>query len=122
MSTRLAVALMLLLSLLGCSHLKGPFYVVEGREFAADELSQIEEGTPVEVVLRLLGQPLEREPTARGEQWSYYVGEKRVDELRFLGLVPVRREHWERKTQARLVVDAGQVIEIDYSSVVVPPE
>lgn len=121
MGARLALPL-LLLSLLSCSHLKGPFDPVKGRNFAAEKLDQIEEGTPAGEVLRLLGEPLEREPAAEGERWRYYVLEERVDELRFLGLLPVRKIRWERKTVALLVVTEGRVAEVSYDSEVTPPE
>jgi outer membrane protein assembly factor BamE (lipoprotein component of BamABCDE complex) len=113
---------LLLLALLGCSHLKGPFDPVEGRNFAAEKVKQLEEGTPAKEVIRLLGEPLEREPVADGEQWRYYVVEERVDELRFLGLVPVRVFRWKRVTEATLRIADGQVAAITYDSEVIPPE
>jgi len=118
---RLALPL-LLVALFGCSHLKGPFDPVEGRNFAAEKVKQIEDGTPAEEVIRLLGEPLEREPVADGERWRYYVVEERVDELRFLGLVPVRKFRWERVSKATLRINEGQVAEITYDSEVIPPE
>lgn len=122
-SRRAHIALpLLLVALLGCSHLKGPFDPVEGRNFAAEKVKQIEEGTPAEEVIRLLGEPLEREPVADGERWRYYVVEERVDGLRFLGLVPVRKFRWERVTEARLRIADSQVAEITYDSEVTPPE
>lgn len=114
--------LLLPVALLGCSHLKGPFDPVEGRNFAAEKVEQIEEGTPAAEVIRLLGEPLEREPIAYGERWRYYVVEERVDELRFLGLVPVRKFRWERVTEATLRIADSQVAEITYDSEVTPPE
>lgn len=113
--------LALLLMLVGCSHLKGPFDPVEGQNFAAEEAKQIEEGTTEEEVLRLLGEPLEREPIAGGERWRYYVAEERVDELRFLGLVPVRQFRWERVTEATVTIVEGKVTEVAYNSEVIPP-
>lgn len=112
----------LLVALLGCSHLKGPFDPIEGRNFAAEKVKQIKDGTPAEEVVRLLGEPLEREPVDDGERWRYYVVEERVDELRFLGLVPVRKFRWERITEATLRVADGQVAEITYDSEVTPPK
>lgn len=113
--------LALLLMLVGCSHLKGPFDPVEGQSFAAEEAKQIEKGTQEEEVLRLLGEPLEREPVANGERWRYYVAEERVDELRFLGLVPVRQFRWERVTEATVTIVEGKVTEVAYNSEVIPP-
>ncbi len=116
-----AALALLLLTLLGCSHLKGPFDPVEGQNFAAEKARQIEEGTTEQEVLRLLGEPLEREPVAGGERWRYYVAEERVDELRFLGLIPVRQFRWERVTEATLNIAEGRVIEVTYNSEVTPP-
>lgn len=113
--------LTLLLTLVGCSHLKGPFDPVEGQNFAAEEAKQIEKGTKEEEVLRLLGEPLEREPIAGGERWRYYVAEERVDELRFLGLIPVRQFRWERVTEATVNIAEGRVTEVAYNSEVIPP-
>lgn len=113
--------LALLLTLVGCSHLKGPFNPVEGQNFASDEARQIEEGTAEEEVLRLLGEPLEREPMPGGERWRYFVAEERIDELRFLGLIPVRQFRWERVTEATLNIAAGKVTKVAYNSEVIPP-
>lgn len=121
MGTRLAVSLVLL-TLLGCSHLKGAFDPVEGRNFGAEKLGEIEEGTPAEEVLQLLGEPLERDHLVEGERWRYYVREERVDELRFLGLFPVQKKRWARTTEAQLVVSDGRVTEVFYDSEVIPPE
>lgn len=115
------LALFLLLTLPGCSHLKGPFDPVEGQNFAAEKARQIEEGTAAEEVLRLLGEPLEREPMAGGERWRYYVAEERVDELRFLGLIPVRQFRWERVTEATLSIADEKVTKVAYNSEVTPP-
>lgn len=120
MRARLILPLVLL-SALGCSHLKGAFHPIEGENFTAEKLDQIDEGTPVDEVLRLLGEPLQRQPSAQGEQWRYYVREERVDELRFLGLLPVRKIRWERRTEARITVVGGRVAVITHDSEVTPP-
>lgn len=120
MAFRLVLSIMLM-GALGCSHLKGPFRLVEGKEFAAENLDQVHEGMAAEEVLRTLGEPLERTPLDHGERWRYYVLEERVDEKRLLGTATIRKWRWERWTEAQLLVKDGRVVTVSFDSEVTPP-
>lgn len=121
MLLRLALSMLLVVAL-GCSHLKGPFRLVDGKDLAAENLDQIQKGMTADEAFRLLGEPLERTSIDQGERWRYYVLEERVDEKRVLGVATVRWWRWKRWTEAELFVENGRVAEVSYDSKVTPPE
>lgn len=108
------ICLVLVVLLLSCSYAKGPPYVVDGRLFRDDKVESVQEGMPAERVRELLGEPLDIEQQDGVERWRYYVWQRQVETIRYLGLIPVKKPLYSGAKEATICFRDGVVQDVQF--------
>ena len=119
---RRSAAILVLLAACACGYRHAKPVVVSGRDFPCRSAIGLDgEPTPAEVVA-LIGAPLERRATAKGEEFDYSVRGRYGDHVRLFGLVAVSEPHYSWSCDVRLEFRDGRLYSITHTRETVGPD
>ena len=116
------VAFLLLIAACGCGYKHSRPVIESGRDFPCRSAISLEgEPTPDEVI-RLIGNPLLRQPVEGGEVLRYSVRGKYGDHVKLFGLIKVSEPHYYWSCDVRLEFRDGHLYSITYTKENVGPD
>ena len=92
---KLFVMLLAAMLVFSCSHVKGSFRNVDGKEYDLDKMEKVKTGMTLDEVTALVGEPFSVTELGDTEVHTYFMVRERVDKDKALGVFSVEKKTTE---------------------------